>query len=233
MANGNETRPAESGGTSGEPEVVHDFENPLNAPETPEPAFDTGSAEDTGDGEKPKEKMDMRRELFEWVELFGYAVAVVIVLFTFLLRIAVVNGPSMEQTLFHGEVLLVSDLFYEPEPGDVIVFQSNTILDNEAIVKRVIATEGQTVDIDFATWTVMVDGVALEEDYVNYMLGYMDGSDFSFPLTVEEGKIFVMGDNRNHSTDSRSALIGQVDTRYVLGRVLFRIMPLTKIGPVD
>lgn len=188
-----------------------------------------------GKGKKqPKEKLDPRREFFEWIELFGYAVAVVIVLFTFICRIAVVDGPSMEKTLFDKEVLLVTDILYEPKQGDVIVFQSNTILNNEAIVKRVIATEGQTVDIDFETWTVTVDGVPLEEEYVNYIEGqYMNGSSYKFPLTVEEGKIFVMGDNRNHSTDSRDYRIGQVDTRFVLGRVLARVMPLQKFGPIQ
>ncbi len=208
---------------------VTEYENPLGAPtedgEAPVPA-------DTGDGKAPK-KGGAAKEFFEWIELFGYAVAVVIVLFTFVCRIAVVSGPSMEQTLFNGEALIVSDLFYTPKQGDVIVFQSNTILDNEAIVKRVIATEGQTVDIDFATWTVTVDGVPLKEDYVNYIRdAYMNGSDYSYPLTVEEGKLFVMGDNRNHSSDSRDSRIGQVDERFVLGHVLFRFLPFEKIGVI-
>ena len=209
---------------------VQDYENPL------------GQAEDTEDEEElltPEEEAAARtksaaKELFEWVELFAYSVTIVIILFTFFCRIAVVSGPSMENTLYDREVLLVSDLFYEPKQGDVIVFQSNTILDNEAIVKRVIATEGQTVDIDFENWIVYVDGEAIEEPYINVEIGrYMNGSDYQFPLTVEEGKIFVMGDNRNHSTDSRDNRIGQVDTRFVLGRVLVRIFPLGAIGIID
>ncbi len=174
------------------------------------------------------------RELFEWLELFTYAVAVVAFVFIFVCRIAVVHGPSMENTLHEGEVLLVSDLFYEPKAGDIIVFQSNTILNDEAIVKRVIATEGQIVDIDFDSWTVTVDGVPLEEPYVNYIMNHrMLGSSYTYPLEVEPGKIFVMGDNRNHSTDSRSELIGQVDTRFVLGRLLVRLYPFDKCGSVD
>jgi len=208
---------------------VQNYENPLGQPE-----ITLDEQEPTPEEQAEKKTRSAAKELFEWVELFAYSVTIVIILFTFLCRIAVVSGPSMENTLFNGEVLIVSDLFYEPEPGDVIVFQSNTIFDNEAIVKRVIATEGQVVDIDFENWIVTVDGKAVEEPYINFEAGrYMNGSDYSFPLTVEEGKIFVMGDNRNHSTDSRDNRIGQVDTRYVLGKVLLRFLPLDKIGLIN
>ena len=174
------------------------------------------------------------RELLEWVEMFSFAVALVVLLFSFVCRFAVVSGPSMEKTLYDGEVLIVSNLFYEPTQGDIIVFQSPTILHNDAIVKRVIATEGQVVDIDFQNWVVTVDGVPLDEPYVNNLLPeIMRGSDYQYPLTVEDGKIFVMGDNRNHSSDSRSMLIGQVDTRYVLGRLITRVFPLQKFGAVQ
>lgn len=174
------------------------------------------------------------RELLEWVEMFSFAVALVVIVFSFVCRFAVVKGPSMEKTLYDGEVLIVFDLFYEPKQGDIIVFQSPTILGNDPIVKRVIATEGQVIDIDFQNWVVTVDGVPLDESYVNNLLPeVMHGSDYLFPQTVEKGKIFVMGDNRNHSTDSRSMLIGQVDTRYVLGKLITRVLPLQKAGAVD
>ena len=206
-----------------------DYENPLGQPEETEEEELLTPEEEAAVRTKSAAK-----ELFEWVELFAYSVTIVVILFTFLCRIAVVSGPSMEKTLFDKEVLLVSDLFYEPQQGDVIVFQSNTILDNEAIVKRVIATEGQVVDIDFENWIVYVDGEAIEEPYINFEAGrYMNGSDYTYPLTVEEGKIFVMGDNRNHSTDSRDNRIGQVDTRFVLGKVLVRILPFDTFGIID
>ncbi|MBQ4290338.1 MAG: signal peptidase I [Clostridia bacterium] len=181
-----------------------------------------------------KPRFPAAKEAAEWMELLAFSVAVVILIFSFFCRIAVVDGPSMEQTLYDGQILMVSDLFYEPKQGDVIVFQSPTILGNKAIVKRVIAVGGQTVDIDFDTWTVTVDGVPLEEEYVNYMkqISMDRESRLSYPLTVEEGKLFVMGDNRNNSTDSRSVLIGQVDERFVLGRVLFRLFPLSSFGTI-
>ena len=197
-----------------------------------EQAPETADEEETP--ETPEQKLAPAKEFLEWVELFAYSVVFVIVLFSFVLRIAVVNGPSMEKTLIDGEVLLVSDLFYEPTPGDIIVFQSNTILNNEPIVKRVIAKEGQVVDIDFDTWTVYVDGAALDETYVNFEEGVpMNASNYEYPMTVEPGKIFVMGDNRNHSTDSRSWMIGQVDTRFVLGKLICRLLPVGKFGAVD
>ena len=206
--------------------IEKDYQDPLGQP------ADEGDEDTplTPEEEAVKTK-SAAKELFEWVELFAYSVAIVIVLFTFLCRIAVVSGPSMEKTLYNGEVLLVSDLFYEPKQGDIIVFQSNTILDNEAIVKRVIATEGQVVDIDFENWIVYVDGEALEEPYITSDPGrYMNGSDYSFPMTVEEGKIFVMGDNRNGSRDSRHAELGTVDEDYLLGKAVFTFFPFSRIG---
>ena len=186
----------------------------------------------------PPKKAKPFSAFLDYVEIFIFAICAVILLFSFCLRLCKVKGPSMEETLFEGETLIVSDLFYEPERGDIIVFHQTGNL-NEPIVKRVIAVGGETIDIDFDTWTVTItdkngDTFVYEEPY-RYL---SDGatimtSSHSYPYTVPEGEIFVMGDNRNHSTDSRGDLIGTVDERRVLGKVILRVTPFDKFGAVD
>ncbi len=180
-----------------------------------------------------KEKsLSVSREIYGWLESFAVTITVILVIFTFFIRTAYVDGGSMMHTLEDKETLAVSNLFYTPKQGDIVVFQAPDSTIEGGIVKRVIATEGQEVDIDFDTWTVTVDGVALDEPYVNYDGFRMNSGNVKFPVTVPDNCIFVMGDNRNKSTDSRSTNIGFVDTRYVFGRVLFRITPFNKFGPV-
>ena len=154
-------------------------------------------------------------------------VAVVIVVFVLLFRIVIVNGSSMYGTLWHNDYLLVLNnvLCGGYEPGDVIVASKEGFNDGEPIIKRVIATEGQTVDIDFEAGIVYVDGKALEEDYVNTPTNISEG--VAFPLEVAEGCIFAMGDNRNRSRDSRHPDIGMIDEREVLGRAVFLMIPGT------
>ncbi len=179
-----------------------------------------------------KEKPGLLSSLFDYLEIFIYSAIAVILIFTFGFRLTNVMGPSMEDTLIENEKLLISNLFYEPEQGDIIVFHELGYY-NEPIVKRVIATEGQVVDIDFSTWTVTVDGVPVEEDYRKLTQGPQLTSDYTYPMTVPENCLFVMGDNRNHSADSRSSLIGFVDCRQILGRVICRISPFDRFGAVD
>ncbi len=173
-------------------------------------------------------------EMFDWLQCIVFALIFCILVFTFLARTVGVIGGSMENTLFEGERLVISKLMYTPEQGDIVVLRQDTFR-NEPIVKRVIATEGQTVDIDFEECLVYVDGVALDEpytkDYGHY--SYYDPQDFDGEVTVPEGCIFVMGDNRNGSTDSRTESIGFVDTRKILGQVVFRIGPLDRMGFVE
>ncbi len=167
---------------------------------------------------------------YEIAETLLLSTAAVIIIFTFFVRLAVVDGPSMRQTLEHGDVLIVSDLFYEPEYGDIVVVQKINSAWPSPIVKRVIATGGQVVDIDFDTWTVTVDGVVLDEsDYIYLAKDAIMTSNYEFPITVPEGQLFVMGDNRNHSSDSRDSRIGFIDTRSVFGRVICRVLPLQNL----
>ena len=154
------------------------------------------------------------------------SVLAVVLLFTFVIRLIGVDGHSMVPTLQDGDRLLVlSSLLYDDYAyGDIVVLRKSEFLE-EPIVKRVIATEGQTVDIDFESGSVYVDGTLLDEPYVNELTFLQEGTEF--PLTVPEGCIFVMGDNRNHSSDSRDARLGTVDTRYVIGKAVFLAFPGT------
>jgi len=159
--------------------------------------------------------------LHDLVCLLSGIVLVLLLLF----RIVVVSGPSMNATLIDGDyLLLLSNVFYgEPKHGDIIVATKADFKNGEPIIKRVIAKEGQTVDIDFDAGIVYVDGVALDEPYTLTPTNQQEG--MIFPLTVEEGCIFVMGDNRNMSKDSRNPEIGLIDERQVLGKAIFLIFP--------
>ena len=165
------------------------------------------------------------RDLYEWVQSLVGSVLVVVAIFTFVVRMMGVDGHSMLNTLQHGDRLLVvnSMLYHDYKYGDIVILRKNGVFDDDPIVKRVIAVEGQTVDIDFAEGIVYVDGEALEEDYIREPTYTAEGTEF--PLTVPEGSIFVMGDNRNHSSDSRSSDLGTVDTRYVIGKAVFLLFP--------
>ena len=198
--------------------------------------------EEKGDG---KEKKSIIREVFDWVEIVALSLAFVLVMFSYVARQAKVDGSSMRETFHDGEAIVISDLFYKPKQGDIVVFQvPNSRLTTEPIIKRVIAVGGQTVYIDFANWKVYVYDDAslsveevlatvtpLDEPYIEamhnstYSGSTMSRGSYTYPLTVEKGMLFCMGDNRNGSTDSRSSWLGQVDERYVLGKVLFRIWP--------
>ena len=167
---------------------------------------------------------------FDWIQMIVTALVTCILIFVFLGRTVGVIGPSMEKTLIEGDRLIISNLFYTPKYGDIVVLRKDTFK-NEPIIKRVIATEGQTVDIDFDAGVVYIDGVALDEPYINAPTTLRE--DFQKPVTVPEGCVFVMGDNRNRSTDSRTDSIGCVDTRYIIGRAIFRIYPFNKIGTLS
>lgn len=164
------------------------------------------------------------RELYEWVQALVCSVLAVMVLFTFGVRLIGVDGCSMLPTLRDGDRLLVlnSMLCGGYEPGDIVVLRKESFLPTP-LVKRVVATGGQVVDIDFASGSVFVDGRRLHEEYVSGPTSTPEG--VSFPLTVPEGSVFVLGDNRGNSTDSRSDRLGTVDERHIIGRAVFLLFP--------
>jgi signal peptidase I len=166
-------------------------------------------------------------ELYQNVRTLATVLTVLILIFTFVVRVIVVSGPSMENTLLNGDAMLVWSLGYKPKQGDVIVLTQPTYQE-DSIVKRVIATGGQTVDIDYNHNTVTVDGVVLEEDYIKeWMLVPSYGTENSH-VVVPEGHIFVMGDNRNESADSRLPTIGVIDQRCVIGKALMVAFPFSR-----
>ena len=170
-------------------------------------------------------------EIFDFAELILVTLALLVLVTTLFIRQTVVVGGSMEPTLKNGEQLFISDLFYTPKAGDIVVVQVDgdiagrftSLHENEAIIKRVIATEGQEVNIDFTTGTVYVDGEVLQEDYI--LSATLRAEGMQFPLIVSEGCVFVMGDNRADSMDSRDPEIGLIDVREILGKAFFLLLP--------
>ena len=167
---------------------------------------------------------------YEWLGSFIAALLCVVVLFTFVFRVVRVSGPSMMPTLSDKDTLIISDMLYKPQTGDIVVLQVPSYKDGLPLIKRVIATEGQHVKIDFSTWSVTVDGKLLDETYLNFQTQAMDRYDCPEEFTVKKGCVFVMGDNRNNSSDSRNSLIGQVDARYIMGKVVFRLFSTAPFG---
>ena len=162
-----------------------------------------------------------------------YVLAGFMLIYILIFRVVVVVGPSMKDTLVDGDrlVLLSNTLYRNPEYGDVIVASKESFGNGECIIKRVIATEGQNVDIDFGRGVVIVDGVELQEDYVRTPTTLQEG--VTFPTVVPEGCVFVLGDNRNGSKDSRDPQIGFVDKREILGKAVFLMLPGTDGGHVE
>ena len=172
-----------------------------------------------------EETLSFEKSVILYLHDLIYLLAIVMIVFVFLFRIVVVSGSSMYSTLWNGDWLLVtgSVLYKDPQPGDIIVASKDSFNFGEPIIKRVIATEGQTVDIDFDTGIVYVDGVALQENYTYTPTNVQEG--IVFPITIADGCIFAMGDNRNNSRDSRDPSIGMIDTREILGKAIFLLFP--------
>ena len=170
-------------------------------------------------------KQERKETILLYLHDFVIWLVAILLIFLLLFRVVVVSGPSMNDTLVHGDyLLLLNNVFYsDPKQGDIIVAAKESFKDGEPIIKRVIATEGQWVDIDFDAGIVYVNGTALDEPYTKTPTNIFEG--VGFPLMVDEGCIFVMGDNRNESKDSRSLEIGLIDKREVLGKAIFLFLP--------
>lgn len=174
------------------------------------------------------------RSILEWTETIVMAVILVAVVFTFIARVITVDGRSMEPTYYNGDRVLVTNLAGSAQQGDIVIVVGAL---DEPIIKRVVATEGQTVDFDPQSGEVMVDGKILPgsvfgiEDGITYVPD-IPGQVLEFPQTVPEGCVFVLGDNRDNSTDSRFQDVGMVDCRNILGKVVFNLFPFSKAGLV-
>jgi len=178
----------------------------------------------------PKSKFTVNS--FEWIEALITSLIAVVILFTFLFRIVNVSGPSMLPNLKSGDRVVLSSYLYHPQRDDVVVITHTAKL-SEPIIKRVIALENQVVNINFQTGVVSVNGVALDEStYIKNGIT-TQSSDYTFPLTVPKGHVFVLGDNRAVSNDSRFSDIGMIDERYILGKAEFIVFPFDRFGKIN
>ena len=176
------------------------------------------------------EELSVKAEIFDWLQSIIFAIIACVLLFMFVARVVTVDGGSMNPTLIHGDRLIVSNLDKTYEQGDVVVFVAPEFMD-EPLIKRIIATEGQLVEINFDKGIVKVNEEELYEPYIAEPT--TDEQDYDGPFEVPKGCVFVMGDNRNHSTDSRTEEIGCVDTRYILGKAYFTMFPVKSFGVVQ
>lgn len=175
-------------------------------------------------------QLSVKAEVFDWLQSIVFAIIACVLLFMFVARVVTVDGGSMNPTLLHGDRLIVSNVSKNYEQGDVVVFVAPEYMD-EPLIKRVIATEGQLVEINFDKGIVKVDEQELYEPYIAELTA--DAQDYDGPVQVPKGCVFVMGDNRNRSTDSRTDEIGCVDTRYILGKAYFTMFPMKSFGVVQ
>ena len=179
---------------------------------------------------REKEKIELNRSkgagaLYDWIKTILITFAIFAFIFLFVFRIVRVDGPSMNSTLENGDMVILTDIFYTPRDGDIVVV-SHAAEHEKPIIKRVIATEGQTLQLDYENDRVIVNGVILDEDYINN--GITFGSiypDYEIPETIPKGKVFVMGDNRRESKDSRDHRIGLINSEDIIGKAQVLMYP--------
>ena len=183
---------------------------------------------------KRREAVALHGALYDWLDSIVFAL-IVVMIFNLGFRIVNVSGSSMQPTLATGDRLIISRIGYHPQVGDIVV-SIHPNEEEEAVIKRVIALGGQTVDIDFDSGTVLVDGKQIEDAYTlepGFILPLTDiNKPIAFPCTVPEGMVFLLGDNRNNSLDSRSKKIGMAKEEYLLGKAVFRLFPFNRMGGI-
>lgn len=202
--------------------------------------FEVENIDDEKENYLEQPKINWKRELWEWIQAIVIALVISLLLKNYVMTLAKVDGESMEPTLQNADRLYVNRVMYKPEKGDVIIFEPASD-PGRPYIKRVIATEGDTVYIDFMTGDVYVNDEIIDEPYIaqptnlvgSYIYRLMQNAEYSRenPIVVEKDKVFVMGDNRNASKDSRE--IGQVPNDEIIGHAVFRFWPLNNMGSVD
>lgn len=177
--------------------------------------------------ENKDDKINVKKEIFEWIQSIAIALIIALVIRTYVFTLVKVDGKSMYPTLDDGDRLVVTRLAYTPKNGDIIIF-TPTLHKDTPYVKRVIGVEGQTVDINFNTGAVSVDGKILKENYINEITQLR--GNVKFPVIVEKDCVFVLGDNRNHSRDSRFSDVFMVNKKTIMGKAQIRIFPFDSVG---
>lgn len=212
-----------------------------NTPNTNTPDANAPKVPDPKAPDAPEEKQTSKRkpgafaaDVYGWFQALAFALAFLLIFFTFFGRIIGVDGHSMDPTLNDQDMLYLSSFRYEPQQGDIVVLHKDFGGITSPIVKRVIAVGGQTVEIDYDTSTVYVDGEPIDQDFILEPMVRPSNPDMQQTYwEVPEGSVFVMGDNRNNSLDSRDDELGTVDTRYILGKAIYTLLPFEHAGAIE